>query len=157
MRWSSTRWEPWLAPAKPAPRTGRSPVPTAPPAPSAPPSAPRLTLPAWAPMRSPRPSSGWPASIGRRMNRASAPWPRPRRPAFLALRAGASESWGIVVIAGTGTIAVGRDPVGTEFRTVGEGRAFGDFGDEFDVSELAVRAVADHYTGRGPATILTEM
>lgn len=77
--------------------------------------------------------------------------------AFIALRAGASESWGIAVIAGTGTIAVGRDPVGTEFRTVGEGRVFGDFGDEFDVSELAVRAVADHYTGRGPATMLTEM
>jgi len=77
--------------------------------------------------------------------------------AFIALRAGASESWGIAVIAGTGTIAVGRDPVGTEFRTVGEGRAFGDFGDEFDVSELAVRAVADQYTGRGPVTMLTEM
>jgi N-acetylglucosamine kinase-like BadF-type ATPase len=77
--------------------------------------------------------------------------------AFIALRAGASESWGIAVIAGTGTVAVGRDPVGNEFRTVGEGRTFGDFGDEFDVSELAVAAVADQYTGRGPATMLTDM
>jgi N-acetylglucosamine kinase-like BadF-type ATPase len=77
--------------------------------------------------------------------------------AFIALRAGASESWGIAVIAGTGTVAVGRDPVGNQFRTIGEGRAFGDFGDEFDVSELAVRAVADHYTGRGPVTMLTDM
>jgi N-acetylglucosamine kinase-like BadF-type ATPase len=77
--------------------------------------------------------------------------------AFIALRAGASESWGIAVIAGTGTVAVGRDPVGNEFRTIGEGRAFGDFGDEFDVSELAVAAVADQYTGRGPVTMLTEM
>jgi N-acetylglucosamine kinase-like BadF-type ATPase len=77
--------------------------------------------------------------------------------AFIALRAGASESWGIAVIAGTGTVAVGRDPIGNEFRTIGEGRVFGDFGDEFDVSELAVRAVADHYTGRGPATMLTDM
>ena len=58
--------------------------------------------------------------------------------AFIALRAGTSESWGIAVIAGTGTVAVGRDPVGNEFRTIGEGRVFGDFGDEFDVSELAV-------------------
>ena len=32
---------------------------------------------------------------------------------------------------------------------------FGDFGDEFDVSELAVRAVADQYTGRGPSTMLS--
>jgi N-acetylglucosamine kinase-like BadF-type ATPase len=77
--------------------------------------------------------------------------------AFIVLRAGASESWGIAVVAGTGTVAVGRDPVGNEFRTIGEGRAFGDFGDEFDVSELAVGAVADHYTGRGPATMLTDM
>jgi N-acetylglucosamine kinase-like BadF-type ATPase len=77
--------------------------------------------------------------------------------AFIALRAGTSESWGIAVIAGTGTVAVGRDPVGNEFRTIGEGRTFGDFGDEFDVSELAVAAVADQYTGRGPATILTDM
>jgi len=61
------------------------------------------------------------------------------------------------VIAGTGTVAVGRDPVGNEFRTIGEGRTFGDFGDEFDVSELAVAAVADQYTGRGPATMLTDM
>jgi N-acetylglucosamine kinase-like BadF-type ATPase len=77
--------------------------------------------------------------------------------AFIALRAGTSESWGIAVIAGTGTVAVGRDPVGNEFRTIGEGRVFGDFGDEFDVSELAVRAVADHHTGRGPATMLSDM
>ncbi len=77
--------------------------------------------------------------------------------AFIALRAGASESWGIAIIAGTGTVAVGRDPIGNLFRTIGEGRVFGDFGDEFDVSELAVRAVADQFTGRGPATMLTEM
>lgn len=77
--------------------------------------------------------------------------------AFVVLRAGASESWGIGLVAGTGTVAVGRDPVGNEFRTIGEGRAFGDFGDEFDVSELAVEAVANEYTGRGPATLLTEM
>jgi N-acetylglucosamine kinase-like BadF-type ATPase len=77
--------------------------------------------------------------------------------AFIALRSGTSESWGIAVIAGTGTVAVGRDPVGNEFRTIGEGRAFGDFGDEFDVSELAVRAVADQFTGRGPATMLSDM
>ena len=86
--------------------------------------------------------------------------PAPRRvvnDAFVVLRAGASESWGIGLVAGTGTVAVGRDPVGNEFRTIGEGRVFGDFGDEFDVSDLAVEAVANAYTGRGPATLLTEM
>jgi hypothetical protein len=86
--------------------------------------------------------------------------PAPRRivnDAFVVLRAGASESWGIGLVAGTGTVAVGRDPIGNEFRTIGEGRVFGDFGDEFDVSDLAVEAVANAFTGRGPATLLTEM
>ena len=77
--------------------------------------------------------------------------------AFVVLRAGASESWGVGLVAGTGTVAVGRDPLGNEFRTIGEGRVFGDFGDEFDVSDLAVEAVANAYTGRGPATLLSEM
>jgi N-acetylglucosamine kinase-like BadF-type ATPase len=103
----------------------------------------------------------WPSDEARLMELASPIAPgAPRKivnDAFIALRAGATESWGIAVIAGTGTVAVGRDPVGNEFRTIGEGRTFGDFGDEFDVSELAVAAVADQYTGRGPATMLTDM
>ena len=77
--------------------------------------------------------------------------------AFVALRAGTAQPWGVVVVAGTGTVAAGRNPAGDEFRTLGEGAIFGDFGDEFDVSELAVRAVADQYTGRGPSTALSEM
>jgi N-acetylglucosamine kinase-like BadF-type ATPase len=77
--------------------------------------------------------------------------------AFVALRAGSPQAWGVVVIAGTGTITAGRNPAGEEFRTLGQGRVFGDFGSEFDVSELAVRAVADAYTGRGPSTMLTEL
>jgi len=77
--------------------------------------------------------------------------------AFVALRAGTTQPWGVSVIAGTGTVAAGRNPAGREFRTLGEGAIFGDFGDEFDVSELAVRAVADQYTGRGPSTMLTEL
>ena len=77
--------------------------------------------------------------------------------AFVALRAGCPQPWGVVVISGTGTIAAGRDPAGKEYRTLGLGRVFGDFGSEFDVSELAVRAVADAYTGRGPSTMLTDL
>ena len=88
--------------------------------------------------------------------------PTPRAPrrlvndAFIALRAGTSESWGIVRIAGTGTERSAATRC-NEFLDDGEGRVFGDFGDEFDASELAVRAVADHYTGRGPATMLSDM
>ncbi len=77
--------------------------------------------------------------------------------AFVALRAGCPQPWGVVVISGTGTIAAGRDPAGNEYRTIGLGRVFGDYGSEFDVSELAVRAVADAYTGRGPSTMLSDL
>lgn len=77
--------------------------------------------------------------------------------AFVALRAGCPSPWGLVVISGTGTIVAGRDPAGTEFRTLGLGRVFGDFGSELDVSELAVRAVADAYVGRGPSTMLSDL
>ena len=77
--------------------------------------------------------------------------------AFVALRAGCPQPWGVVVISGTGSIVAGRDPAGKEYRTLGLGRFFGDFGSEFDVTELAVSAVADAYTGRGPSTMLTEL
>ena len=77
--------------------------------------------------------------------------------AFVALRAGCTQPWGVVVISGTGTVAAGRDPAGNGYRTLGLGRVFGDFGSEFDVSELAVSAVADAYTGRGPSTMLTDL
>lgn len=76
---------------------------------------------------------------------------------FIALRAGASQPYGVVVIAGTGTVAAGRDPAGRSFRTLGLDPMYGDFGSATDVAEEAVHAVADVYTGRGPATTLSEL
>lgn len=76
--------------------------------------------------------------------------------AFVALRAGASRSWGVVVIAGTGTIAAGRNPAGETYRTLGLGPVYGDVGSANDVSVEAVRAVAAAYTGRGPSTALSD-
>jgi N-acetylglucosamine kinase-like BadF-type ATPase len=76
---------------------------------------------------------------------------------FIALRAGASRPFGVVVIAGTGHVAAGRDPAGRTVRTLGLGPMYGDFGSATDVAEEAVRAVADAYTGRGPATSLSRL
>lgn len=76
---------------------------------------------------------------------------------FIALRAGTSQPFGVVVIAGTGTVAAGRDRAGRTFRTPGLGPMYGDFGSATDVAEEAVRAVADAYTGRGPETSLSEL
>jgi N-acetylglucosamine kinase-like BadF-type ATPase len=76
---------------------------------------------------------------------------------FIALRAGTSEPFGVVVIAGTGTVAAGRDPAGRSFRTFGLDPMYGDFGSATDVAEEAVHAVADAYIGRGPPTTLSEL
>ena len=76
---------------------------------------------------------------------------------FIALRAGTSRPFGVVVIAGTGHVAAGRDPAGRTFRTFGLGPMYGDFGSATDVAEEAVRAVADACTGRGPATTLSRL
>jgi N-acetylglucosamine kinase-like BadF-type ATPase len=76
---------------------------------------------------------------------------------FIALRAGTSQPFGVVVIAGTGHVAAGRDPAGRTFRTYGLGPMYGDFGSATDVAEEAVRAVADACTGRGPATTLSRL
>lgn len=74
---------------------------------------------------------------------------------FVALRAGTEASYGVVLVAGTGSVAAGRNREGRVFRTLGEGPILGDVGAASDVSDAAVRAVADAYTGRGPATVLT--
>jgi N-acetylglucosamine kinase-like BadF-type ATPase len=75
---------------------------------------------------------------------------------FIALRAGAQAPWGVVVIAGTGTVVAGRNRAGETFRTLGLGRLLGDDGSASDVAEQVVRAVARAYVGRAPATSLTE-
>jgi N-acetylglucosamine kinase-like BadF-type ATPase len=76
---------------------------------------------------------------------------------FIALRAGTADGVGVVVIAGTGAIAAGRSPDGRTFRTLGQGAEFGDTGSASDVSDAALLAVANAYTGRGPRTELTEL
>ncbi len=77
--------------------------------------------------------------------------------AYVALRAGVVPPWGVVVVAGTGTVAAGRNPAGETHRTLGLGWRLGDWGSASDVSEEAVRAVADAFVGRGPQTVLTEL
>lgn len=75
--------------------------------------------------------------------------------AFASLRAGTDQHHGVVVVAGTGSVVAGRNASGEEFRTLGMGPMFGDTGSASEVSEAAVTAVADAYTGRGPDTQLT--
>jgi N-acetylglucosamine kinase-like BadF-type ATPase len=76
---------------------------------------------------------------------------------FAALRAGTDDPFGVVIIAGTGSVVAGRNEKGEEYRSLGLGREYGDFGSETDVSEVAIRAVAEAFTGRGPQTALTAL
>lgn len=75
---------------------------------------------------------------------------------FVALRAGAREPWGVVIVAGTGTTVAGRNRWGEMARTLGLGYPFDDWGSAPDLAQAALHAVARAYTGRGPATPLSD-
>ena len=77
--------------------------------------------------------------------------------AYIALRAGANHPWGIVVIAGGGTVVAGRNRDGEESRTLGLGPMFGDWGSATDIGEEAIRGIAEAFTGLGPATKLSDI
>ena len=75
--------------------------------------------------------------------------------AFVALVAGAGPSPGIVVIAGTGSIAYGRSEQWLATRAGGWGHAIGDEGSGYWIGRQAMTAVVREMDGRGPATRLT--
>src|SRR5262245_30028808 len=64
---------------------------------------------------------------------------------------------GVVVIAGTGSIAIGVGEAGDEARSGGWGPTISDEGSAYDIGRRALRAVAAAYDGRGPATALTQL
>jgi N-acetylglucosamine kinase-like BadF-type ATPase len=77
--------------------------------------------------------------------------------AFVALVAGAPAGHGIVVIAGTGSIAYGVDPGGKTARSGGWGYLLGDEGSAFWLGHAAVRQGIRSADGRGPKTLLFEL
>jgi N-acetylglucosamine kinase-like BadF-type ATPase len=75
--------------------------------------------------------------------------------ALIALEAGLPDAPGIVLIAGTGSIAYGRDAAGHAARAGGWGYVLGDEGSGYWLGRQALRAVVRAADGRGPATALT--
>jgi N-acetylglucosamine kinase-like BadF-type ATPase len=75
--------------------------------------------------------------------------------ALIALEAGAPGQPGVVVIAGTGSIAYGRDAQHRAARTGGWGYVLADEGSGFWLGRQALRAVVRAADGRGRATALT--
>jgi N-acetylglucosamine kinase-like BadF-type ATPase len=69
---------------------------------------------------------------------------------------GAFDGPGIVVSAGTGSIAVGRDRQGKRRRIGGYGWQMGDEGSGYGIGRAALGAVSRAYDGRSPRTALTD-
>lgn len=77
--------------------------------------------------------------------------------ALIALVAGAGANPGVVVIAGTGSIAYGVSPQGLAARSGGWGPTLGDEGSGYWVGRRALAAVMRDADGRGPHTALTPL
>ena len=75
--------------------------------------------------------------------------------ALVALVAGAGNGPGIVLIAGTGSIAFGRNSQNRAARAGGWGHILADEGSGYWIGRQALAAVMRESDGRGPATALT--
>ncbi len=72
--------------------------------------------------------------------------------ALIALSGATAGEAGIITIAGTGSIAFGRDAAGRTARAGGWGYVFGDEGGAFHIVRQALRAALRFEEGWGPAT-----
>lgn len=72
----------------------------------------------------------------------------------IVLAAGTPENWGVAVIAGTGSLAWGRNRAGETERAGGWGYLIGDEGSGFALARDALRAATQAADGRGPETSL---
>src|SRR5262245_341717 len=77
--------------------------------------------------------------------------------ALVALVAGAGDQAGVVVVAGTGSIAYGRDGEGRAARAGGWGYLLGDEGGGFWIGRAALSAVVRPFDQRGPVTLLADL
>ncbi|HEX3746764.1 MAG TPA: BadF/BadG/BcrA/BcrD ATPase family protein [Bryobacteraceae bacterium] len=76
--------------------------------------------------------------------------------AAIALSGATASGQGVVVIAGTGSIAFARDTAGRTARAGGWGYVFGDEGGAFDIVRHALRAALRMEEGWGPSTALRQ-
>jgi len=75
---------------------------------------------------------------------------------FVALRAGTTRPWGIVVGAGTGFAAAGRNRACETARTLGLHPDWGDWGGGRNITQAAIAAVARAHIGLEPPTVLSD-
>src|SRR5947208_12237034 len=75
--------------------------------------------------------------------------------ARIALTGAIGFGAGVVVIAGTGSVAFGRNEAGEELRAGGWGPTIGDEGSGFAIARNGLAAIVRAYDGRGAATKMT--
>ena len=75
----------------------------------------------------------------------------------IALEAAVGSRPGVVLIAGTGSVAYGRNAAGETARGGGYGSWIGDEGSAFEIGRRAVAAVARSRDADGPVTVMAEM
>jgi glucosamine kinase len=74
----------------------------------------------------------------------------------IALEAAFGSGEGIILVAGTGSGAIGRDSTGRTERAGGKGPWFSDEGSAFDIGRRAMAAVLHAEENRGPETALSQ-
>jgi N-acetylglucosamine kinase-like BadF-type ATPase len=77
--------------------------------------------------------------------------------ALPVLAHGTPDGWGIALIVGTGSVAVGVDRHGKSVTKGGWGHWFGDKGSGFYLGDMALAAVAEASDDIGPQTLLSEL
>ncbi|MCQ2006302.1 N-acetylglucosamine kinase [Rhizobium sp. NRK18] len=70
----------------------------------------------------------------------------------LAQRAAFDDAPGVLLLSGTGSMAVARDPAGTMLRAGGFGDLIGDEGSAFDIGRSALARLSHETDGRAPAS-----
>ena len=75
--------------------------------------------------------------------------------AAIALHAALGTAVGMIVVSGTGSIALARDSQGQTLRAGGWGTSFDDPGSGYDLGRKAINAALRDFDGRGKRTLLT--
>lgn len=77
--------------------------------------------------------------------------------ARIALTAAVGFGSGIALIAGTGSVAFGRNRAGKEGRAGGWGPTLGDEGSGYSIARRGLTAIVRAFDGRGPRTAMTDV
>jgi len=72
------------------------------------------------------------------------------------LAAGTPDGWGVALVVGTGSVAIGVDEQGRSITRGGWGHWYGDKGSGYDLGCQALAAVSEAQDGMGAETLLTE-